>query len=186
MWRERRITLRVRESRPAGIAETAAKVARNSGKTARDRARCCPKVARSLCVTQNKGVSGDDEQPPNDVLFLHSPTEDGGGIRVIRSTPNKLEVGEVRPLREGQPLTGGEVVALEPRAFDQDGTPRICEVKVLYEGGPRSAPRAAAAAPGGAVERPPTGAARSGPAQVTTNAYRQSWDTIFGRKSALN
>jgi hypothetical protein len=99
-----------------------------------------------------------------DVLFLHSRTEDGEGARVVRARNGRLEAGEVRPLAEGKPIHG-EVVSLTPRA-DQ---PWLCDVKVTMDA------RAAAS--------------REKPAQVASSAYRESWDRIFGEKAreeALN
>jgi len=94
-----------------------------------------------------------------DVVLLHSPTEDGGGVRVVRSRQGQVEVGEVRPLPDGKPITG-EVVTLQPR---QDA-PRVCDVSVQYT----------------SKETRTT----AGPAQVATDAYRDNWEATFGRKRA--
>jgi hypothetical protein len=102
-----------------------------------------------------------DDEAGADVVLLAGPTDDGEGIRVIRSRDERLESGEVRPLKDGKPLGSGEVVRLAPRA----GSPRVCDVEVL--------------ARVGAPER--TG----GPPKVATNAYRDSWERIFG-ESTLN
>src|SRR5512140_280852 len=67
------------------------------------------------------------EDADHDVVYLHSPTEDGDGVRVVRARQGKVEVGEVRPLAEGKPVSG-EIVTLRPR----DGVPRVCDVKVEY------------------------------------------------------
>jgi len=103
----------------------------------------------------------DPPTPPTDVVLLHSKTEDGEGARVVRvrKETETIEVGEVRPLREGKPING-EVVNLRPRPK----TPWICDVDVAY------APTAPEAGGGGRV----------GPAQVATTAYRTNWDTVFG------
>jgi len=63
----------------------------------------------------------------------------------------------VRPLKTGRPLaSGGEVVRLEPR----ENTPALFDVKVEHVvEGTRSA---------------------SGPAQVATREYRESWERTFG------
>jgi hypothetical protein len=103
----------------------------------------------------------------SDVLLLHSPTEDGEGVRVLRAREDRLEAGEVRPLKDGRPLaTGGEIVKLAPRAQ----APQVCDVEVLSK-----------VEPGWTA-----GADRSGPAQVATTAYRESWDRIFGEPKTLN
>ena len=92
-----------------------------------------------------------------DVLWLHSATEDGEGMRVLRARGEGVQVGEVRPLKEGQALLGGEVVSLHPR----EGTPRLCDVEVVHR-------------------VPEAVASRSGPAQIASHAYRESWDRVFG------
>jgi hypothetical protein len=94
-----------------------------------------------------------------DVVLLHSPTEDGGGVRVVRARQGQVEVGEVRPLTEGKPIAG-EVVTLKPRPE----APRICDVSVQHE-----------------TKKP---ARTDGPAQVATDAYRDNWEATFGRKDA--
>jgi len=95
-------------------------------------------------------------EAPSDVLLLAGPTEDGEGFRVLRARDERLEMGEVRPLKDGKPLGAGEIVKLAPRA----ASPRVCDVEVLARIGPE--PR------GG------------GPPQVATAAYRESWERIFG------
>ncbi len=105
-----------------------------------------------------------------DVVLVHGATGDGEGARVLRARPGQIEAGEVRPLREGQPLApGGEVVRLVPRS----GGPCLYDVKLDYE------VPAATSTP----SRP-----ASGPAQVATPAYRESWDRTFApaRREQLN
>lgn len=95
-----------------------------------------------------------------DVVLMHGPTADGEGARVLRARAHGIEAGEVRPLREGRPLTtGGEVVRLERRAE----SPALFDVHVDY-----TVPARASAD------------ALSGPAQVATPAYRESWERTFG------
>jgi hypothetical protein len=110
----------------------------------------------------------EDEKHP-DVVLLQGPTEDGEGIRVLRARENRLETGEVRPMKEGQPLLSGEVVKLMPRPDT-----RVCDVQVLAKIG------------AGDAAKP----AQLGPAQVATREYRESWDRIFGepakREALLN
>ncbi len=99
-----------------------------------------------------------------DVVLMHGPTEDGAGSKVLRARPGRIEAGEVRPMADGKPLVpGGEVVRLERRA-DAKG---LFDVHVDYkvpEKGDVAAPAAA----------------MTGPAQVATRAYRDSWDRTFG------
>jgi hypothetical protein len=99
-----------------------------------------------------------------DVVLVHGPTVDGHGARVLRARPGQVEAGEVRPLREGQPLApGGEVVRLVERADSAN----VYDVKVDY-----AAPSAPA----------PAKSAGGGPPQVASAEYRASWDRTFARK----
>ena len=102
----------------------------------------------------------DDDEPKRalDVVLLQGPTADGSGVRVVRVKDESLSVGEVRPIEDGKALLG-EVVQLKPR----DGTPRVCDVEVVHT--PKALPAAAA---------------RTGPAKVTSAAYRSHWDDLFG------
>jgi hypothetical protein len=110
------------------------------------------------------GMPEDPPDPPAsaDVVLLAGPTEDGEGIRVVRARDERLEAGEVRPLKDGKPLGTGEIVRLAPRP----GAPRVCDVEVVAKLGA-----------GGASGRDVRGA---GPPQVATSAYRESWERIFG------
>jgi len=99
-----------------------------------------------------------------DVVMMHGPTEDGGGSKVLRARPGRIEAGEVRPMAEGRPLApGGEVVHLEQRT-DAKG---LFDVRVDYK-----VPDATTTD----VQSTPL----TGPAQVATRAYRDSWDRTFG------
>jgi hypothetical protein len=101
----------------------------------------------------------DSAAPPRDVVFVHSPTVEGEGFRVVRAREDRVEVGEIRPMKEGHPITG-EVVRLKPRKDEE----RLFDVEVLLE-----KPASAAAE-----------TSRTGPAQVATDAYRAGWNAIFG------
>jgi hypothetical protein len=111
--------------------------------------------------------SASDKGDPNgfDVVLMHSATEDGAGTRVLRARPGRLEAGEVRPIKSGVPLIpGGDVVRLSPRAE----SPALFDVRVECSI-PAEAPDQKASA----------AAERSGPAQVATSAYRDSWERTF-------
>ncbi|MDB4938262.1 MAG: hypothetical protein JWP87_5234 [Labilithrix sp.] len=95
------------------------------------------------------------DKAATDVVVLGPPTSDGGGVHVLRARDEKLETGELRALQEGRPITG-EVVTLSPRKDN----PRVCDVTDSY--------------------RPP--ALTKGPANVATDAYREGWDEVFGKK----
>lgn len=103
------------------------------------------------------GDSPPSKGPPSpDVALLHSPTEDGKGIRILRARGEGIELGEVRPLEEGKPVHG-EIVTLKPREGSAD--PRVCDVEVHYSA------------------RRPAGR----PAQVASDRYRENWAQIFDR-----
>lgn len=103
-----------------------------------------------------------DDSSPRDVVLPLGPTEDGGGVKVLRARDERVEVGEVRPLEEGKPIHH-EVVKLAPRK----DAPWLCDVEVTFA--PKSPP-------GSSSEH-------KGPAQVATPAYRDHWDKVFGPKS---
>ena len=97
-----------------------------------------------------------------DVVLVHGATGDGEGAQVLRARPGRIEAGEVRPLREGQPLApGGEVV----RLVERPGAQCVYDVKVDYQV-PAATPTA-------------TTRAATGPAQIATLAYRESWERTF-------
>jgi hypothetical protein len=104
-----------------------------------------------------------------DVALLYAPTDDGKGARVLRAREGGVETGEVRPVRDGQPLQQGELVRLSPRAE----APCLYDVEVLHDAAAESkAPADTAAEP-----------ARGRPAQVASDDYRMNWDRIFARRS---
>jgi hypothetical protein len=95
-----------------------------------------------------------------DVALILHPTEDNEGFQILRqrAADRPLELGTLRPLREGRPIDG-EVVSLRPRK----GMPLVCDVKVELE------------------DPHPGRATSDGPPQVATDRYRQGWDAIWGR-----
>lgn len=94
---------------------------------------------------------------PKDVALLHGPTEDGEGARVLRLKDGELYAGEVRPVREGQPVNEHELVRLRPI----EGRPALCEVEVVHQ-------------PKDDKSKSP------GPARVATESYRRNWNAVFG------
>jgi hypothetical protein len=105
-------------------------------------------------------VSDDETGQKQDVVFVHSPLEEGDGFRVIRRRDDAIELGELRSVQEGRPIHG-EMVRLCPRKEHE----RLFDVEVL-------------------VPKPePAASQRSGPAQVATHAYRQNWESIFGDRA---
>jgi hypothetical protein len=99
-----------------------------------------------------------------DVVMLAGRTDDGEGAQVVRARPGRVEAGEVRPMKEGKPLTAGEVVRLEQRK----DAPALFDVHVEHVVKP-AAPKTA----------------HNGPAQVATDEYRASWERTFGPPSKL-
>jgi hypothetical protein len=96
---------------------------------------------------------------PKDIAILHGPTEDGEGARLLRLKGGEVWSGEVRPVREGQPIEQHELVRLRPL---HPSSP-VCEVEVLHAPKPSPEQRES-----------------SGPARVSNRRYRQNWNTIFG------
>ena len=100
-----------------------------------------------------------------DIALVCGKDQHGTHILRRRSEDAPLEVGLLRPLREGKPIEG-EVVSLTPR----DEAPMLFNVKSeLADPRPR-----------------PT---EDGPAQVATDAYRKGWDAVWGgrrRAQTLN
>jgi hypothetical protein len=96
-----------------------------------------------------------------DVVMIHGKTDDGGGAKVLRARPGRVEAGEMRPMQEGKPLGSGDVVRLERRA----DAPALFDVHVEHT-----------------IEAHPETPARGTdkPAQVATRAYRDSWERTFG------
>ena len=106
-------------------------------------------------------TSSPDEKPTgssesNDLVYVHSPCESGDGYNIIRQRSDRLEVGELRTLKEGTPVAG-ELVKLTPRT----GNERLFDCEVLVDNSPPRQPR-------------------NGPAKVSSESYRDNWDQIFG------
>lgn len=138
--------------------------------------------------------SGDGERDgDDDVVLLHSPNEAGDGIRVVRKRQDTIELGELRPMREGQPIHG-DVVRLTPR--EESALLFDCEVVVpsparqeTLENKPSAAPSSggsSARASEKSEKKEPAKLPHKGPARVTTDAYRGGWDAIFGGRSDKN
>jgi hypothetical protein len=111
-----------------------------------------------------------------DVALLYAPTDDGKGARVLRARDGLLEAGEVRPVKDGQPIHRGEVVKLTPRA----GAPCLCDIEVLHQTAPTDA--VGHTSESDAAAKLPTADAGGRPAQVASEDYRMNWDRIFGRR----
>jgi hypothetical protein len=96
----------------------------------------------------------------DDVALVVGRTDDQEGLQILRrrGSDHPVELGTLRPLREGRPIAG-EVISLQPRG----DYPFLCNVK---------------------VELPAAETARGtsdGPAQVATDDYRTGWEATWGR-----
>ncbi len=114
-------------------------------------------------------------------MLVHGPTPDGEGVRVLRKQGETLSAGEVRPVKEGKPLSG-EMVRMHAR----EGQPHLYDVEVLHEGPKRPAASSAKASsePPGVANLPAsTARTRRGPAQVSSDAYRAGWTSIWGGRT---
>jgi hypothetical protein len=120
-------------------------------------------------VPDDNGSKPGDVAKGEDVVIVHGATEDGATLGVIRVREQKVEVGALQRLEHGKPIHG-EVVRLRPR----QACPWVCDVEVAL---PDPRPR---------VEVEPTAtpqavsASRRGPAQVSSENYREGWELIFG------
>ena len=96
-----------------------------------------------------------------DVAMIVDRTEDNEGFQILRRRGEDapVEIGTMRPLREGKPIDG-EVVSLRQRR----DLPFLYDVKTELDAEPRRA-------------------TSDGPAQVATDRYRKGWDAIWGRRA---
>jgi hypothetical protein len=101
--------------------------------------------------------AAEDGSESFDVALIQGKTGDGGGAKVLRIRPGRIDSGEMRPLQDGRPLGSGDIVRLERRA----DVPALFDVHVVHT-----------------IEEPVHGSSK--PAQVATSAYRESWDRTFG------
>lgn len=97
-----------------------------------------------------------EQKKSHDVVLLHGPTDDGGGLRALRSRPGRLELAEIRPVKKGAPMHAGELVQLKARK----GSPLLWDVDVQYSAAEEQG--------------------HDGPARVTSEQYRRNWEEAFG------
>ncbi|MFO0551897.1 MAG: hypothetical protein U0271_26150 [Polyangiaceae bacterium] len=111
-----------------------------------------------------------------DMLIVGGPSSDGNGVQVVRIQDDQVQAGELRAVREGQPIVG-ECVRLHQRPEHE----RLYDVEVLAKTAPSS--------PKVEPKSEAQGASRKGPAMVNSEAFRNGWEGIFGsapRKADLN
>jgi hypothetical protein len=102
------------------------------------------------------------EAPPvHDIALVVARDEEGVHILRRRSEESPVEMGLLKPLREGKPITG-EVVTLKQR----EDMPIFYDVRSEYSGS----------------EQPESREPGDGPAQVTSDAYRRGWDAVWGQR----
>lgn len=89
-----------------------------------------------------------------DIVLIQGPTEDGQGVRALRSRPGRLDMTELRAAKKDESSDDLEIVRLHPRK----NAPLVCDVTVV------SSPLVS----------------HSGPPRVTSVTYRRRWDSVFG------
>ena len=114
--------------------------------------------------------SSGKQNQSSDIALIHGVTPEGD-LRILRKRNDRIELGGVRALREGVPITG-EVVRLTPRK----DFPLLCDVTTEL-----AAPQVASD-----VAEPRGAETRKGPAQVATDRYRDNWDQIFSQRPRNN
>ena len=118
----------------------------------------------------------DDKRAPKDIAILSGPTEDGQGARVVRIREGGVvSAGEIRPVREGEPINQSELVRLHP--LDQNK--RVCAVEVLHAP-PSANPSSPSSQDKAAKPEHSDDRKTAGPARVSNEKYRQNWSVIFG------
>lgn len=105
----------------------------------------------------------EPKPPPPDFAILGGPTEDGEGTQLVRFRDGTITAGELRPVKDGQPITHRELVRLHPL----DPERRVMRVETLH---------APEVLPG------PGAPALSRPARVSNERYRKNYDAIFDKK----
>jgi hypothetical protein len=109
----------------------------------------------------------DKPTKKRDVVLVGDRVSERGGYRVLRQRDERMEIGELRELAQGRPLSG-EIVRLHPTEEHE----RLFDCEVLHDARPEG-------------EK----ADKNGPAMVASPAYRKNWDSIFKsrrKKSQLN
>jgi hypothetical protein len=118
-----------------------------------------------------------EESAPRDVLLAVAPTTDGEGASVLRLRDGRVETGELRAAREGQPILG-ELVTLKQRPEHAS----LYDVEVVATGPVAAQARAERSADDETPRRERAAPAlpHKGPALVNSDAYREGWDALFG------
>ncbi len=107
-------------------------------------------------------MNGEEKDGPSnerDLIYIGGATERGDAYQILRATRQGLEVGELRPTKEGEPVQG-ELVRLTKLPQSD----RLFEAEVLLPD-PRDKRHG------------------HGPPQVATEAWRNNWEAIFGSRT---
>jgi hypothetical protein len=102
------------------------------------------------------------KKPAPDFAILGGPTEDGEGTHLVRFRDGAVTAGEIRPVKDGEPVRHRELVRLHP----VDGERGVMRVETLHA--PEALPERSEAAP-----------PRSRPARVSNERYRKNYEAIF-------
>ncbi len=97
----------------------------------------------------------EEENAGRDMAFIIGPQSPDGSIPALRVNEDGVTVGYFTLLRDGESLSGREVISLGKR-----NGPGY-EVETLYDG--RTSP--------------------GGPAMVNSQAFRSGWDSVFAKKA---
>lgn len=127
----------------------------------------------------------DTKQAPKDIAILSGPTEDGQGARVVRIRDGgEVSAGEIRPVREGEPIHQSELVRLHPL----DANKRVCAVEVLHAPAASTSLTSPTSSANTATpdkrDTEPESKRSAGPVRVSNEKYRQNWNVIFGSKDS--
>lgn len=114
-------------------------------------------------------MAKDECQLNGDRIQIGPDIGAGDARPCVRHHPDhSITRGWVKPLKNGEPLNGAEVLAIRYDAQVGD-----FEVKSVYDPScpqPSESPQASSA---------------SGPAMVASEEYRSGWDRIFGQKATV-
>src|SRR5215831_12614375 len=107
-------------------------------------------------VATNDDSGRPTKTPDKDMVFVYGQRE-GDAYSVLRRRGENVELGAIAKLEEGKPIHG-EVVRLNRR----DEHPLLFDVDVVAD--------------------TQAVAGRGGPPQVATEAHRENWEEIFGKR----
>lgn len=110
---------------------------------------------------KKRGGRKKNDSGSGDVALIFDRTEDADGYKILRrrAAAEEVEMGTIRPLKEGRPIDG-EVLTLTAR---QD-VPFLYDVKTELPD-PRRGGRLTS----------------DGPPQIATDEYRRGWEAIWGK-----